>query len=168
MRFLSIIILLMGSFSLFSQNNDNSEIISKINGLRTKKGISLLKYDGELYEISKEWGEYVFKNLNKYSDSEITSIHIKNRNSLHIKYFSRLKKSLKNKRFSEISENIQYSTINGKFKEELHKQSFENWRSAIGNYEMMMRKDRTHCAYHYLYDAITKRLLCILLVAKEL
>ena len=76
----------MGSFSLFSQNNDNSEIISKINGLRTKKGISLLKYDGELYEISKEWGEYVFKNLNKYSDSEITSIHIKNRNSLHVNY----------------------------------------------------------------------------------
>lgn len=166
MRLFSIIILLMGSLSLFAQNNDNSEIIYKINGLRIQKGISPLKYDEELYEISKEWGEYVFKNLNKYSDAEITSMHIKNRNSLHIKYFSRLKNSLKNNRFSDISENIQYSTINGKFKEELHKQSFENWRSAIGNYEMMLRKDRTYCAYHYLYDAKTKRLLCILLVAK--
>jgi len=168
MRVFSIIILLMGSLSLFAQNSDNSEIVSKINGLRTQKRISPLKYDAELYEICKEWGEYVFKNLNKYSDSEITSMHVKNRNSLHIQYFSRLKNSLKNKRFSDISENIQYSTINGKFKEELHKQSFENWRSAIGNYDMMMRKDRTHCAYHYLYDAKTKRLLCILLVAKEL
>lgn len=166
MRLFSLFLLIIGSISLFSQDNDNSEIISKINGLRIQKGVSPLKYDEELYQICKEWGEYVFKNLNKYSDSEITSMHIKNRNSLHVKYSSRLENSIKNKRFSEISENIQYSTINGKFKQELHKQSFEHWRSAIGNYELMLKKDRTNCAYHYLYDAKTKRLLCILLLAK--
>lgn len=166
MNIIKVIIIIITSFQVLSQDAANHEFLNRINTLRLKQNVEPFVYDEELYALGKKWGNFILKELKAYSDSSILAIAEVDKNYFHIKASERFDVVLKKNHISLIGENL-YFYMDTKPVSDMVERSFIGWKHSPAHYLQMVNPVLTHVAYYSSYDPIQRRYVCISVYAKK-
>jgi uncharacterized protein YkwD len=166
MKKIIILLVIVSSTAISAQDLNNTAILRKINDLRKSKSLDTLQYNKRLQVYAKEWGKYILKNLKKFSDDEIRQKHKKNPDFLHVGFNPRFDKALKIKEMMSIGENINLTVEDDFEGVDFVSFAFKCWLNSKSHYELMTDLKSNTFAFDYVYDKKTRRLLCILVIAR--
>lgn len=172
-KLIVILLLLISQTFAFSQNSENIIFLEKINNLREGLKLNPLKYNEDLLLVGQKWGNFIIKELNSSDDSKIEMKHIINPEFLHIKFKTRSKQYISQKKLKLtfiIGENLILSIgVNNfpkmKVEKEINK-DFSIWIKSPSHYENMTFDSYNYMAYSNVYDSKNRRLLTILVMSE--
>jgi uncharacterized protein YkwD len=166
MKKIIFLLVVITSTATFAQDINNVTILRKINDLRKSKSLDTLEYSKQMQRYAKEWSKYILKKLEKYSDEEIRNNHKKDPDFLHVDYNLRFDKALKVKEIMLIGENINLTVEDNFQMTDYVSFAFKCWFNSKSHYEIMTDTKSNVFAFDYAFDKKTKRLLCILVIAR--
>lgn len=164
-----VIIFLLATNTLFSQDKFNTELIERMNELRASVGVGSLTYNPVLDSLAQAWSQYILDSLDMYSIQEISEMHKNNPSSLHINVEKRkaqannlnsiqIEKYGKFKMYEPVmSENLIVSENYVFNSKTVIEKCFNGWKNSKGHYRKMVEESFNSCGFSYTYNPEKKR-----------
>jgi len=173
-----VIMFLLATNTLFSQDKFNTELIERMNELRASVGVGSLTYNPVLDSLAQAWSQYILDSLDKYTFQELSEIYKNNKSSLHVNVRNRtyetnninnisIEKFGKYKLYEPIMDENLIITENYILNPEtLINKCFNGWYSSKGHYKTMVEELYNSCGFAYAYNPKKKRYTFLVVFAE--
>jgi len=177
MKRLIIIFILLTNVG-YGQDEFNSELIKRMNDLRTSIGVQKLSYNPLLDSLAQAWSQYILDSLDQYSMQEIVEMYTVDHGCLHVDFNKRILETnaIPNSRIEKfgkfklyepiIDENLIISENYVFNPETLIKKCYNGWLNSRGHFKNMIEEIYNACGFSYAYSSEKNRYAFLVVFAE--